>query len=203
MLFLVTGASGVGKSTLRQTLLNFLPPSFWSCELGDIAGPPQWTVLWRQKAVEKVVRRALREQNLGKHTLLCGDPIPPAEIIAAPSGHRLTGLKVCLLDASPEVQSARLLARGDNEHHLHHQAFATWMRIHITNPLAHSEVIHKGAWNQMCWDRLASHTLPWHPPLIIDTTFLSPEAVAKQVLQWILSEIENPANGSFGSEGRS
>lgn len=86
MLFLVTGASGVGKSTVRQTLLNHLPPSFWSRELGDIAGPPQWTVLWRQKAVEKVVRRALREQSLGKHTLLCGDPIPPAEIIAAPSG---------------------------------------------------------------------------------------------------------------------
>ncbi|TGK46973.1 hypothetical protein EHQ10_16670 [Leptospira bouyouniensis] len=77
------------------------------------------------------------------------------------------------------------------------------MRIHITNPLAHSEVIHKGAWNQMCWDRLASHILPWHPPLIIDTTFLSPEAVAKQVLHWIVSELENPANGSFGSEGRS
>ena len=48
-----------------------------------------------------------------------------AEVVAAPSASALEGLAVCLLDVSPEVQAARLTARGDDPSLLvHHQAFA-------------------------------------------------------------------------------
>src|SRR3712207_8000444 len=56
-------------------------------------------------------QRAIQVQRAGKHYLLCGDPVPPGEVYAAPSADQLEHIAVCLLDVAAEAQRRRLLRR--------------------------------------------------------------------------------------------
>ena len=136
MLLLITGASGVGKSTVRTIVAPELSPRVECVELLDLTPPPDaMTRVWRQQTAEVAVRRAVELQDAGRHLLLAGDPVPAAEIVAAPSAPELDAIAVCLLDASAKAQAERLAARGDDPALLvHHQAFAEWMRRQATDP---------------------------------------------------------------------
>jgi hypothetical protein len=185
VLLLVTGASGVGKSTVRSLVAEELAPAVESVELVHVlplrAAP---TRAWRQQAAEEAVRRAVELQSAGRHLLLAGDPVPAAEIVATPSAPLLEGIAVCLLDASPEAQTVRLTARGDDPSVLHHHhAFAGWMRESASDPLHMLEVITTNGWNQMRWDRLEHVTENWHVTTI-DTSDLTRTQVAEQVTAW-------------------
>jgi len=114
MLLLITGASGVGKSTVRAVVAPELSPQVESVELRDLAPSIATRLGWRQQAAEIAVRRAVELQASGRHLLLAGDPVPAIEVIAAPSAPQLDALAVCLLDVSAEAQAARLAARGDD-----------------------------------------------------------------------------------------
>lgn len=191
MLLLVTGASGVGKSTVRTLVSGTLAPVVESVELAHVlplrAAP---TKMWRQQAAEQAVRRAVELQAAGRHLLLSSDPVPAAEIVAAPSAPQLDGIAVCLLDASPEAQTARLTARGDDPSVLHHHhAFAEWMRKAATDPLHMPEVITTNGWDQMRWDRLERAADSWHVTTI-DTSELSPAQVAEAVSTWCRASID-------------
>src|SRR5215468_12708281 len=125
MFFLVTGASGVGKSTIRKLIEPEFADVLEIAELGMLGSTPKWDIEWRHQMVERAVLRALEAQRQGKHFLLCGDPVPPGEVWAAPSADRLDRLAVCLLDAGEKAQTARLLERGDGLNFIgHHLAFA-------------------------------------------------------------------------------
>jgi hypothetical protein len=186
MFFLVTGASGVGKSTVRHLIEDDLAPEVIPAELVEIAGPPQWTLAWRHQAIEAVVQRALEEQGAGRHFLLCGDPVPPGELYAAPSAPQLDDIRICLLDASEDAQRRRLTERGDDPSLVpHHVAFAQWMREHVADPRSRPNVVISGGWEQMRWERwLEDPDLRWEAE-VIDTSELSPEEVAALVLSWI------------------
>ena len=112
MLFLVTGASGVGKTTVRKLIEPEFADFLEAGELSVLGSTPKWNIEWRHRMVERAVRRALDAQREGKHFLLCGDPVPPGEVWAAPSADRLDRLDVCFLDAGEKAQTARLLERG-------------------------------------------------------------------------------------------
>lgn len=187
MFFLVTGASGVGKSSVRQLIESELAPQVAVCELATLGLTPEWTLRWRHQAVEQVVQLALKHQQAGKHFLLCGDPVPPGELYAAPSAGALAGIQLCLLHASPERQTERLIRRGDPPDLLHaHLAFAEWMR-HVMDHRHRPEVIINQGWDQMRWEIWNSADIiavPWQSH-IIDTSDLSPTEVAAQVLSWI------------------
>lgn len=115
--------------------------------------------------------------------------MPAAEVVAAPSAVRLGGLAVCLLDASPAVQAARLTARGDDPNLLHHHhAFAEWMRLAAADPMPMPEVITTNGWDQMRWERLSSVADTWHTTTI-DTTDLSRAQVADAVVAWCRSTL--------------
>lgn len=188
MFFLVTGASGVGKSSVRKLIETELADQVAVCELGSLGITPQWTLEWRHQMVEKVVQLAVQHQQSGKHFLLCGDPVPPGELYAAPSAKKLAGIQICLLDASPERQAERLTQRGDPADLIpHHIAFAEWMRHHAINHRHRPEVIINQGWDQMRWQLWNSAevtTVPWNTH-IIDTTNLKPIEVAHHVLSWI------------------
>jgi len=180
MMLLVTGASGVGKSTVRRLIAEELAQQVRAVELTQIAGPPTYERGWRQRAVEEVVQVALAEQEAGRHLLLVGDPVPPAEVLAAPSADRLDAFAACFLDCGPEEQERRLRERGDPEELLpHHLAFTEWMREHARDPHHRLEVIDAG-WEEMRWERLPAD---WEVAEI-DTTELSPAEAAEEVLAW-------------------
>ena len=191
MFLLVTGASGVGKSTVRRLIEPDFAHVLEAAELATLGETPQWTLAWRHQMVERMVRRALEVQRDGKHFLLCGDPVPPGEVLAAPSADQLEPLAVCLLDASEESQRARLMARGDDESRIHHHvAFAEWMRHHVVDHRYRPDVILQNSWSEMRWDRWIGDehaALPWSSH-VIDTTGRSPDEVSRLVAQWIRAQ---------------
>ena len=192
MFFLVSGASGVGQSTVRRALAPRLERAFDVIELGMLGITPQWTLSWRHHAVERVVQRALLAERDGRHFLLCGDPVPPGEVIAVPSGDRLGTIHVCLLDATPDAQRQRLVERGDDSDLIHHHvAFAAWMRQHVQDPTHRPDVIMRDGWEQMRWDRWVSGRAepPWTTH-VVDTTDVAPADVAERVFDWIQERLE-------------
>jgi broad-specificity NMP kinase len=188
MFFLVTGASGVGKTTVRKLIEAEIAGQVAVCELATLGITPEWSLRWRHQAVEHVVQAALQKQKSGTHFLLCGDPVPPGEIYAAPGAAELEGIEVCLLDISPEKQIERLSQRGDARELIpHHVMFAEWMRHHVIDHRYRPEVIINGGWERMRWHVWNSDEVtrvPWSSQ-IIDTTHLNPMEVAEQVLSWI------------------
>jgi broad-specificity NMP kinase len=194
VLLLVTGASGAGKSSVREAIEPELSPDVACVELADVVAiPPAPTLAWRQRATEAAVRRALVLQQSGRHLLLSGDPVAAAEVVAAPSAPALSGLAVCLLDVSPEVQAGRLAARGDDPALLvQHQAFAEWMRRHAADPLHMPHVLSAGGWDEMRWERLTSLRSTWSTH-VIDTSLLTRAAVAVAVLAWCQSVLGGQA----------
>lgn len=194
MLLLVTGASGVGKSTVRAIIAPELPQDVESVELLDLTPlPDAMTRVWRQQTAEAAVRRAVELQALGRHLLLAGDPVPAAEVVAAPSSPQLDAIAVCLLDAGPEAQAQRLAARGDHPALLeHHQAFATWMRAQARDPLHMTHVVADHGWEQMRWERLDELAPDWRMHTI-DTTHMNEREVADAVLRWCRSVLSADA----------
>ena len=188
MFLLVTGASGVGKSTVRRLVAARFATVMEAAELAELGRTPEWTLKWRHEAAEWAVQRALELQREGRHFLLAGDPVAPGEVIATPSADRLEGLAVCLLDASEAAQRQRLTSRGDDPSLLvHHVAFQTWMRAHVADPSHRPHVIMQGAWDAMRWERwlVDGRIAPRWTSHVIDTSDRSPEEVAEQVDAWI------------------
>lgn len=196
MFLLVTGASGMGKSTVRRMLEPEFADVLETGEIYTLGVTPQWNVAWRHKMVERIVQLALEADERGKHYLFAGDPVPPGEVWAAPSAERLGPIAVCLLDASEKVQRARLLARGDDPSLLpNHVGFADWMRQHVVDPGYRPEVVQHNGWSEMCWDRPVEDEAgarPWSTH-VIDTSELDPKEVSAQVAAWIRETISDHA----------
>lgn len=192
MFFLITGASGVGKSTVRKLIEPEFAGLLEIAELGMLGSTPKWDIEWRHRMVERAVLHALQAQRKGKHFVLCGDPVPPGEVWAAPSADRLDRLVVCLLDAGEKAQTARLRERGDDLKFIgHHVAFADWMRHHVVDHRHRPEVITRNAWPQMRWERWVNHVAvqpPWSS-YIIETSELRSREVALLVAQWLRQHI--------------
>lgn len=188
MFFLVTGASGVGKTTVRKLIEGEIAGQVAACELGSLGMTPEWSLRWRHQAVEQAVQLALKHQESGKHFLLCGDPVPPGELYAAPSADKLAGIEVCLLDVCAERQMERLRQRGDRAELMpHHVAFAEWMRRHAVDHRHRPEVIINQGWEQMRWQVWNSDEItagPWNSH-VIDTSELEPGEVAREVVSWM------------------
>jgi hypothetical protein len=187
VLLLITGASGMGKSSARGAVASELSPLVECVELGDLSSvsiETAMTRVWRQQTAEAAVRRAVELQTSGRHLLLAGDPVPAIEIVAAPSAPQLDAIAVCLLDADAEEQAARLEARGDHPTLIpHHQAFAEWMRRQASDPLHMPHVVSDQAWEEMRWDRIERLVDDWGMHLI-NTSRLSREDVGAETLEW-------------------
>lgn len=196
MFLLVTGASGAGKSTVRRLIAGDLSPEVHCVELTDVVDLPRvMSIAWRQEATEAVVARAVELQGEGRHLLLAGDPVPAAEVLAAPSADRLEGFAACLLDVEPDMQAARLAARGDDPGLLdHHQAFAAWMRAQARDPRHMLEVVTTNGWEAMRWerlDRLDPEAGNWAMH-VLEASRLSREQVAEAVLRWCRDLLAGP-----------
>jgi hypothetical protein len=170
---------------VRAIVAPELPPAVECVELLDLTPMPKaMTKVWRQQTAEVAVRRAVDLQASGRHLLLAGDPVPAAEVVAAPSAPGLDAIAVCLLDAAPEAQAERLAGRGDDPALLpHHQAFAQWMRRQARDPLHMTHVVSDAGWEEMRWERLEQLAPDWRVHTV-DTTHMSRSGVAEAVLEW-------------------
>jgi hypothetical protein len=192
---LVTGASGMGKSTARRYVEAELGDVVHSAELRDVAEVPAVpTIAWRHLATEAAVRVALTSDR--PHFLLAGDPVAVGELLAAPSAPALDGIAACLLDARPDVQTARLAARGDDPALLpNHVAFADWNRRHARDPQHMPHVLTGDAWEEMEWSRWSGMQAgdPRWQVTVVDTSDLTPEAVGRRVVAWARDAIAGRA----------
>ncbi|WP_280401999.1 hypothetical protein [Nocardia carnea] len=196
MLLLVSGASGVGKTTARlgaAPLLGAAVESAELCTLGPIPAVP--TIAWRQRQVEVAVRRAVELEKTGRHLLFAGDPVPAGEALAAPSADRID-IAVCLLDAAAATQTERLRARQEPPELLPlHLGFAEWMRRHATDPSYVPEALTDDGWPEMCWERWSGRddlTGIWAMH-VIDTSALDAQDVARALADWCRAAIAGEA----------
>lgn len=186
MFLLVTGASGAGKSTVRCAVAAAMRDEIECVELHHVSSVPSVPdIAWRQRATEAAVRRAVELQSDDRHLLLSGDPVAAGEVLAAPSAANLEGVAVCLLDLTPEAQTARLTRRGDDPALFpHHHAFADWMRGHAGDPRHMPHVLSTNGWEAMRWERWTGIDPGCWDMEVIDTSELSPDEVATKVVTW-------------------
>jgi hypothetical protein len=192
---LVTGASGMGKSSAGRRVEAELGDVVQCAELRDVIEVPAVpTIAWRHRATEAAVRVALASDR--PHFLLASDPVAVGELLAAPSAPALDGIAACLLDARPDVQTARLTARGDDPALLpDHIAFADWNRRHARDPQHMQHVLTGDAWEEMAWSRWTG--MPTGDPRwqveVVDTSDLTPEEVGRRVVAWAREAIAGRA----------
>ena len=186
MLLLVSGASGVGKTTARLHARRLLDDTFDTAELftlGPIPAAP--TLSWRQEMVEAAVRQAIALDEQGRHLLFAGDPVPLGEALAAPSADRID-IAACLLDVDDEAHLARLERRREPAELIPlHQGFAAWMRAHAVDPGHVPEAVTTDAWHARRWERWIGRAPgPEWAMTVLDTSRLTPEQVGAEVAEW-------------------
>ena len=194
MLLVVTGASGAGKTTVRERVAARL--GIESIEVRTMRPDrPVRTTFSRQEVGEQVVAQAVEFDRRGRHLLFCGDPFPPGEALACPSADQVD-IAVCHLHVSADEQIRRLRERGEPEESLvHHIRFAEWMLAHVQDPRVSPDVIVDGGWPAMRWDRWLgrSDLVDVWASQVINTTAHSPDEVASKVTMWGLRALSGAA----------
>jgi RNase adaptor protein for sRNA GlmZ degradation len=154
-LFVVTGASGAGKTTVTGPLRRLLPDcDVFEADLTLQVAALGWEA-WRDTWLQLAHGVALN----GRVTVLCGSLLPD-QLESLPARKLLGPIHFCNLDCSAEVLAERLRARPSWRHGStetdalvrEHQRFAAWLRTHIepcfdTSTQAPREVAeHVAAW---------------------------------------------------------
>jgi RNase adaptor protein for sRNA GlmZ degradation len=153
-LFVVTGASGTGKTTVTGPLRHLLP----DCDVFDAdLLPLQLAALGWDTWGNAWLRLAHGIALNGRVTVLCGSMLP-GQLEAAPASKLLGPIHSCNLDCPDDVLAERLRARPSWRHSslksaiTEHQRFAAWLRANIqpsfdTSLLPPSEVAeHVAVW---------------------------------------------------------
>jgi RNase adaptor protein for sRNA GlmZ degradation len=162
-LFVVTGASGTGKTTITAPLRRQLP----DCDVFEIdviwhaaaaLGLDSWRNTWLQLAHAVALN--------GRATVLCGS-LMPSQLETLPA-RKLTGpIHFCTLDCPDAVLDARLRSRpawrgtSTETAIAEHQRFTTWLRMNI----------------QPCYD----------------TSLLTPGQTADRIATWIRHHLAQDA----------
>ncbi len=131
-LFVVTGASAAGKSTVAGPLRRLLP----DCDVFDVditlqvaaLGWDTWRNTWLRLAHEVALN--------GRVTVLCGS-LMPDQLERVPARKLLGPIHFCTLDCPDDILAARLRARPAWRHGTietvvpEHQRFAAWIRTQV------------------------------------------------------------------------
>jgi hypothetical protein len=191
VLLLISGASGAGKTSVREAIACDLAPGVDAVELRHLdTVPAAPDVAWRQRMAERAVARSRELDEHGRHLLLAGDPVAPGEVLAAPTATSVD-IAVCLLDVSEGAQRERLRRRGEPKELVpHHVAFAAWLRRHASDPAHMPHVLTTGGWEGMDWPRLT--TLPWQIT-VIDGSSMTVTEAGRAALQWVQDAISGRA----------
>ncbi len=131
-LFVVTGASGAGKTTVTSALTQVLA----NCDVFDVdvtlhVAALGWDV-WRNTWLQLAHAIALN----GRPTVLCGS-LMPDQLAGLPARHLVGPIHFCNLDCPDDVLVERLRARPPwrgctPEFVAEQRRFAGWLRSHVT-----------------------------------------------------------------------
>ena len=114
-LIFITGAAGVGKSSVTKLLQEQLPKDTYA--LHDIDESDKWTndyEAWRDSKIDYWLQRGRSSDEAGITTSLCGI-IYPENVEKAPSFSEDVLIQYILLDASADVITKRLLSKYGTE----------------------------------------------------------------------------------------
>jgi hypothetical protein len=131
-LFVVTGASGTGKTTITGPLRRVLP----GCEVFDADVILQTAALGWETFGNTWLRLAHAIALNGRVTVLCGS-LMPGSLEALPARKLIGPIRACTLDCPDNVLAARLSARpawrgtSTEPAIARHQKFAAWLRANI------------------------------------------------------------------------
>lgn len=162
-LWIVTGASGVGKTTVVTALRALLPD--WEIFDTDIIHAADW-----QQHRSNWLRLAHAIAQNGRYTLLCGTMLPQD---VDRCDHRPLFSKIYYLNlhCDDATRSARLLARplwrhcNTPEFIEQHRQFAHWLLDHAATD--------------------------FDPPMpTLDTTHTTPQMIAQEIRDWVLRGVE-------------
>jgi hypothetical protein len=186
MLFLITGASGSGKTTCLERLGD-LVPGVVLYDYDTIGIPENATPAWRVEADQIWLDRVLEHQHEARDVLLAGQT-PLGELLACPRAIELDGIAACLIDCSDEERRRRLGSRTASFGQAHYN-WAAWMRGHAADPQWEPHVI-RDAGPTLHWDRWERWTAddPRWSVCTLDTSSLTIEEVARRVKQWMTEQ---------------
>jgi hypothetical protein len=188
MLFLVTGASGSGKTSCLGPLRELHPEIAWH-DFDELGVPSQPDKKWRHLRTELWVNTAVQYQKDGRDTGVCGN-ILLGEVLACPSLPQLGSVATCLLDCYDITRIDRLIKRGLHGATQDMLCWAAWQRMHAVDPQWRQDVIKDDGAPEMRWDRWDTWERgdPRWQVSVIDTTELSIDEVAAEVSRWIQAE---------------
>ena len=185
MIFVLTGSSGSGKSTVARSLTVDGLEIHDSDEDGV---PSDANIAWRQQGIERWRQRAA---ELDDHDLLLTGQSPLGEVLAAPSAPRLDGIAVALLEVANRSRFIRLERRDPGKWSRQAKrdfvGWARWHHAHAADPAYAPEVITDGAWPAMQWNRWANWKAgdPRWRTEIVNTTDRTVEQCADILDDWI------------------
>ena len=185
MLFLITGASGSGKSACLDKVRELSADVIWH-DFDDVGVPSNADKVWRQRTTEHWLKRAIQNQDNGRDTGLSGNVIL-GEVLACPSAPQVDAIVACLLDCYDVVRIDRLRARGLHGATQDMLCWAAWQRMHAVDPQWRQDVIREGGAPEMRWERWESWRsgdMRWQVHLI-DTTVMTIEEVASEISKWV------------------
>ncbi|MGH9969199.1 MAG: hypothetical protein ACREBG_15560 [Pyrinomonadaceae bacterium] len=185
MLYLVTGASGSGKTACLSRLRELSPDLVWH-DFDEVGVPADADKVWRQQTTEHWLQQVVRYQADSKDVGLSGNIIP-GEVLACPSAPVVNGITACLLDCYDVVRIDRLRVRGLHGDTQEMLCWAAWQRMHAVDPQWRPDVIREGGAAGMQWERWEGWQRGdgrWHTQ-VIDTTAMTIEEVAAAISRWV------------------
>lgn len=183
MIYVITGASGSGKTTCIPYIQKQLP-EYKVVDFDDIGVPECADKIWRQVSTEKWLQHALLQE---RPMVICGQMVI-GEIISCPSFHKIKKLEGYLLDCADIQRINRLRKRdtyGANQDTLN---WSAWLRLHHTDPAWEKHVITENAWEELDfkgWSTIKSWEEAGLVLNTLNTSRIGKEKVANQLVQWI------------------
>lgn len=187
MLYLISGATAAGKSSVSRAVAARLPDLVPFEEDRRQAT----TTEERRTNLELWIEDALDLEAAGKDVVF-GTQSPLGELLASPGATRLEGIAPCLLDAHDYVRMDRWMARGVHAEWpmtMDHFCWAAFHRLHARDPQYEQRVLVDQPSVGSVWSRWTSWTAedPRWDVFVFDSSGTDFAGTVVAIADWIES----------------